>query len=206
MESITTENVEQTLFAGWISLFGSPEKIATDQGRQFESQLLKHLSKFTAFERSRTTSYHPCTNGMIERVHRQLKAPLMCHTDSFWFEALPVVLLGIRSVFKEDFQSSSAKLVYGPYRILQRIGKVLVLRIDTKEVRGSVDRIKPAYVLADDPPSSGLSLRTPGSARPTVTIRSGRRVNFSDFSSSLNYFSPQGVMWRHYYYLFITCK
>ncbi|GFY54541.1 hypothetical protein TNIN_441411 [Trichonephila inaurata madagascariensis] len=45
----------------------------------------------------------------------------------------------------------------------------------------SVDRIKPAYVLADDPPSSGPSLPTPGSSRPTVTTRSGRRVHFTDF-------------------------
>ncbi|GFY54542.1 integrase catalytic domain-containing protein [Trichonephila inaurata madagascariensis] len=85
----------------------------TDQGRQFELQLLKHLGMFTRFKRSGTTSYHPCSNGMIERVHRQLKASLMCHTDSSWFESLPVVLLGIRSVFKEDLQSSFADLVYG---------------------------------------------------------------------------------------------
>ncbi|GFS42978.1 uncharacterized protein TNIN_267221 [Trichonephila inaurata madagascariensis] len=113
MESITAEDVEQALFAVWISLFGSPEKITTDQGHQFESQLLKRLGMFTAFKRSRTTSYHPCSNGIIKRVYRQLKASLMCHTDSSWFEALPVVLLGIRSVFKEDLQSSSAELVYG---------------------------------------------------------------------------------------------
>ncbi|GFW30122.1 integrase catalytic domain-containing protein [Trichonephila clavipes] len=259
MESITTKDVAQTLFVGWISRFGSPEKITTDQGRQFESQLLKHFGMFTAFKRSRTTSYHPCSNEMIERVHRQLKAALMPHTDSSWFEALPVVLLGIRSVFKEDLQSSSAELVYGeplrlsgefisplptemqsistsdfvdrlrthisrlrpvpaschargtpfvfkdketctyamlrddsiqgalqppysgPYRILQRIGMVFVLRIVTKEVRVSVDHLKPAYVLADDPPSSGPSLPTTGSARPTVTTRSGRRVHFTDF-------------------------
>ncbi|GFT22089.1 uncharacterized protein TNCV_3271441 [Trichonephila clavipes] len=73
---------------------------------------------FTAFKRSRTTSYQPCSNGMIERVHRQLKASLMCHTNSSWFEALPVVLLGFRSVFKEDIQFSSAELVYGePLRL-----------------------------------------------------------------------------------------
>ncbi|GFW90273.1 integrase catalytic domain-containing protein [Trichonephila clavipes] len=113
MESITTEDVVQTLFAGWISRFGSPENITTDQGRQFESQLLKHLGMFMAFKRSRTISYHPCSNGMIERVHRQLNASLMYHTDSSWFKALLVVLLGIRSVFKEDLQFSSAELVYG---------------------------------------------------------------------------------------------
>ncbi|GFR19425.1 hypothetical protein TNCT_1001 [Trichonephila clavata] len=43
-----------------------------------------------------------------------------------------------------------------PYRILQCIGKVFLLRFGTKKVRVSVDRIKPAYVLADDPSSSGL--------------------------------------------------
>ncbi|GFW90274.1 hypothetical protein TNCV_2121411 [Trichonephila clavipes] len=80
----------------------------------------------------------------------------------------------------------------GPYCILQRIGKVFVLRIGTKEVRVSVDRMKTAYVLANDPSSIGLSLQTPGSARPTVTTLSGRRVHFTDFLSSLNYFSPQG--------------
>ncbi|GFX93551.1 uncharacterized protein TNCV_1094911 [Trichonephila clavipes] len=118
LESITAEDVAQTLFAGWISRFGSPEKITSDLGRQFESQLLKQLGMFTAFKSSCTTSYHPCSNGIIERVHRQLKASLMCHTDSSWFEAIPVVLLGILSVFKEDFQSSSVELVYGePLRL-----------------------------------------------------------------------------------------
>ncbi|GFR12255.1 uncharacterized protein TNCT_621711 [Trichonephila clavata] len=113
IESITAEDMVQTLFAGWISRFGSPEKITIDQGHQFESQLLKHLGMFTAFKRSHTTSYHPCSNGIIERVHRQLKASLMCHPDSSCLEALPVVLLGILSVFKENLQSSSAELVYG---------------------------------------------------------------------------------------------
>ncbi|GFY69276.1 integrase catalytic domain-containing protein [Trichonephila inaurata madagascariensis] len=34
-ESITAEDFAQALFAGWISRFGSPEKITTDQGHQF---------------------------------------------------------------------------------------------------------------------------------------------------------------------------
>lgn len=157
---------------------------------------------------------------MVKRIHRQLKASLMCHPDSSWLEALPVVLLGIHSIFKEDLQTSSAELLYGeplrlpgefitpiptetsvdpslfidrlrihmnklrpvpasqhsrstpfifkdletctfimlrddslwkafqppysgPYRILQRLGKVFVLRIGNKDVRLSVDRIKP---------------------------------------------------------------
>lgn len=41
-----------------------------------------------------------------------MKAAIMCHGDN-WTESLPIVLLGIRSCFKDDLQTSSAELVYG---------------------------------------------------------------------------------------------
>jgi hypothetical protein len=37
----------------------------------------------------------------------------MCHADQQWTEALPLVLLGIRTAFEEDLQASVAELVYG---------------------------------------------------------------------------------------------
>ncbi|XP_077287946.1 uncharacterized protein LOC143912534 [Arctopsyche grandis] len=55
---------------------------------------------------------------MVERFHRQLKAAIMCHQDEGWTEALPTVLLGIRSAWKEDLNATSAELVYGqPLRL-----------------------------------------------------------------------------------------
>jgi hypothetical protein len=57
---------------------------------------------------------------MIERLHHQLKAALMCHADERWTKALPLVQLGIPSVWKEEMNASSAKLVYGsPLRLPQ---------------------------------------------------------------------------------------
>jgi hypothetical protein len=42
----------------------------------------------------------------------------MCHADQQWTEALSLVLLGIRTAFKEDLQASVAEFVYGvPLRI-----------------------------------------------------------------------------------------
>lgn len=117
MADMTAETVGKALIS-WISRFGCPTDIVTDRGRQFESSLFQYLGKFIGFKHRRTTAYHPACNGLVERFHRQLKAAIMCHADCNWVDTLPLVLLGIRSAFKDDLQSSSAELVYGePLRL-----------------------------------------------------------------------------------------
>ena len=65
-------------------------------------------------KRIHTTSYHPISNGIIERFHRQLKASLKSYLDSTnWTSILPIVLLGIRTSLKEDLHCTTAELVYG---------------------------------------------------------------------------------------------
>jgi hypothetical protein len=56
---------------------------------------------------------HPAANGLVERFHRTMKAAIMCHADKQFSEALPLVLLGIRSVYKEDLKTSVAEHVSG---------------------------------------------------------------------------------------------
>ena len=61
----------------------------------------------------RTTSYRQA-NGLVERFHRHLKSALRVRlTGPNWIDELPWVLLGIRTVPKEDLRTSSAELVYG---------------------------------------------------------------------------------------------
>ncbi|XP_015121549.1 uncharacterized protein LOC107044260, partial [Diachasma alloeum] len=59
-----------------------------------------------------TTSYHPQANGLVERLHRHLKAALRCHGEA-WYDALSTVLLGLRTAWKEDIQTTPAELTYG---------------------------------------------------------------------------------------------
>eukprot|EP00794_Sanderia_malayensis_P020726 gene20726-biopygen17108 len=111
---ITAETVARHFLQHWISHFGIPSTITTDRGAQFESSLFKTLTTLLGIKRIRTTSYHPCANGMVERFHRQLKSSLKAHPDaSKWSEALPLVLLSIRNTIKADLDCTPSQLVFG---------------------------------------------------------------------------------------------
>lgn len=114
LTAITAEVVAQAFLAGWIARFGVPSIIVTDRGRQFESKLWGALTTLLGVKRARTTAYHPQSNGMIDRFHRQLKAALKAQPNpSSWMEVLPLVLLGIRTAVKEDMSATTAEMVYG---------------------------------------------------------------------------------------------
>ena len=111
---ITAETVARTFVTHWISTFGVPSTVTTDRGTQFESSLFTALTNLLGTKRIRTTAYHPCANGMVERFHRQLKACLKASSDSSkWTELLPLILLRLRTTFKQDLQCTPAQLVYG---------------------------------------------------------------------------------------------
>ncbi|GBN39220.1 Transposon Tf2-6 polyprotein, partial [Araneus ventricosus] len=107
--------IAETFYSGWISHFGVPEVVTSDQGRNFESDLFHSFTKYLGISKIRTAAYNPAANGMVEGFHRQLKASLMCRLGSTerWVQQLPTILLGIRTAFKEDINASSAELVYG---------------------------------------------------------------------------------------------
>ena len=119
ISDIIAETVSQAFVSGWISRFGVPTTITTDRGRQFESSLFREIVNTLGSTRVRTTSNHTIANGMVERFHRQLIAALRSHPQpQHWIQALPIVLLGIRSSLKEDIGCTSAELVYGaPLRL-----------------------------------------------------------------------------------------
>ncbi len=60
------------LFNDFILKFGLPNRVISDQGKEFENKLIHELSNFCGIIKSRTTPYHPQTNGTVERLNSTL--------------------------------------------------------------------------------------------------------------------------------------
>ena len=58
--------VTKCLYEGFISIFGAPEKIITDQGKGFTSEVITELCTQFGVGKTTTTSYHPQRNGQVE--------------------------------------------------------------------------------------------------------------------------------------------
>ena len=113
MPNMEAETVAMAFMSGWVASFGCPARITSDRGTQFESRLFQQLLSQLGIHRWRTNAYNPKANGMIERVHRQLKAALRSHEQLDWVAALPIVLLGMHSAVKENSGYAPSEMVYG---------------------------------------------------------------------------------------------
>ena len=56
--------------------YSIPEQLHSDQGRQFESQVIAEVCKLLKIKKTRTTPYHPQGDGLVERFNRTLLSML----------------------------------------------------------------------------------------------------------------------------------
>lgn len=114
LESTTAESVANAIFPQWITIFGCPSVITTDRGPQFQSTLFNEFTNQLGIKHISTTAYHPCSNGLVERFHRQLKYALTASTNSqTWVDKVPLIMLALRNTVKQDLKCTSAELVFG---------------------------------------------------------------------------------------------
>lgn len=66
------EIIAQKVVMEFIARFGIPLELHSDQGSNFQSDLFKSVCSLLDISKTRTTPYHPSSNGMIERFNRTL--------------------------------------------------------------------------------------------------------------------------------------
>ena len=64
-----------------ICRFSVPLIIHSDQGRNFESSLFTEVCRLMGMENTRTTAYHPQSDGMVERFNKTLENQLARFVD-----------------------------------------------------------------------------------------------------------------------------
>ena len=100
----------------YICRFGAPRQILTDQGRQFESQLFRELCTLLEIGKTRTSSFHPQTDGLVERFNRTLESMLSVFVNDHqlnWDEYLPLVMMAYRSTMQETTGVSPNRMMFG---------------------------------------------------------------------------------------------
>ncbi len=68
----SARSVAKKLWDNYFCYYGFPERIHSDQGANFCSELIRHLLEFSGVKKSQTTPYHPMGNGTAERFNRTL--------------------------------------------------------------------------------------------------------------------------------------
>uniref|UniRef100_A0A8C2FFZ9 Gypsy retrotransposon integrase-like protein 1 n=1 Tax=Cyprinus carpio TaxID=7962 RepID=A0A8C2FFZ9_CYPCA len=118
------QTVAGVLVGKWICRFGTPRSIHSDQGRNFESTLFKELCRLLDMSKTRSSPYHPQSNGLVERFNRTLLTMLSLFVDenqTNWDCLLPYVMMAYRS-------SVHTSTGFTPYKIL--FGQEIVLPLD----------------------------------------------------------------------------
>ena len=93
-----TASAEETcdhLINVWIARHGCPITFQSDNGKAFVGDLTKELMKRSQVAQAHSTTYHPQTNGLVERQNRTLVSMLRVYCSRYmddWDKHLPQVM------------------------------------------------------------------------------------------------------------------
>ena len=113
----TTTSIVEVLERQTFNYFGLPERLHTDSGVQFESQLMDELCSVWGIQKTRTTPYHPQGNGVVERGNKDLgdalRSLLLHRDDTDWDIPLPQIMRSIRSSPRSTTGETPNFLMFG---------------------------------------------------------------------------------------------
>ena len=112
----TAISVADAFFSNIVCRFGMPSVIHLDQGRVFENKVMHELCILGGSHKTKTTPYHPESDGLVERFNRTLLMMLAMFAGERkddWDDLLPPVMMAYRSSVHESTGISPYRLMFG---------------------------------------------------------------------------------------------
>ena len=108
--------VAEALVNVYVCRHGVPLSLHSDQGSNFESRLFSEMCTILGIQKTRTTPWHPQSNGLVENFNKTL-ARMISHFVSKnhrdWDAKVPLLLLSYRTAVHASTGYSPAELTYG---------------------------------------------------------------------------------------------
>ena len=140
-------SVAKVLVRDVISRFGCFQSLQTDNGKEFQNEIITHLCQLLRIDQLRITSYRPSGNGRCEIINKTLHALMgrvVADNQRDWSTWLPFCALAYNTTRHESTGQSPYRLMYGrevliPLDLLLG-GKPLPEEVDYCEYVEQVDR------------------------------------------------------------------
>lgn len=154
----TAKTTAKVLYENFFCHYGLPQRLHSDQGRNFESKLIAELCKLTGILKTHTTPYHPMGNGQVERFNRTLIEMLATSLNpdkkNEWKSHIPSLVHAYNCTRNDSTSYSPYFLMFGRQPrlpvdiVLNREDKVG--NADSSYVTSLKEQLSAAYKLASE--------------------------------------------------------
>ena len=112
----TARSVVDALMDVWLPRYGFPLFLHSDQGKEFDNVMIHKLSELLGTVKTKTTPYHPRSDGLVERFNRTLLAMLamfVSQEHDNWDDLLPFMMLAYNTTVHTSTGYTPYRLIFG---------------------------------------------------------------------------------------------
>ena len=116
MKNAEAKTVCHALYKHWISLFGAPMEIISDNGASFKNNLKTEFAKLSGSREVFSPPYYPQANGLVERLFRTAKTLMklsICENKKEWDEVLPTINMALRNSIAQSTGFAPYEIIFG---------------------------------------------------------------------------------------------
>jgi len=116
LKTATSEEIAHALIKEWISRYGVPMEILTDQGPNMIGAVMRQCLQEMSIRAKRSSPEHPAANGAVERFNGtigRILTRLVLENQMDWDDVLPFALQAYRANHHRIMDMSPAEALYG---------------------------------------------------------------------------------------------